>query len=140
SGTPVFDQEALERMQPQLRDGQTGSLVPARRSDGTEHKTRFEFIPDGPGERGRVTIFEQPDLTRTRYIIGHDSAYGLEGKDFDYAVVLDRNTGRQVAEAQGRWGDVQWAMVLYALYHYYGQAFLVGERQVGLITMRRLYD
>jgi hypothetical protein len=92
-----------------------------------------------------VTIFEHPAKDAAgrlvdAYVIGFDSALGLSDGDFDYAVVLSRNTGRQVAEAQGRWGDVQWAEVLEALYWYYGEAFVLGERQVGLPTMRRLYD
>jgi hypothetical protein len=99
----------------------------------------------GPMPRGRVSVYEPPkrgtagDLM-DRYVIGHDSAYGLTDGDFDAAVVLSRNTGRQVAEAEGRWGDVRWAEVLAGLYWYYGEAFLLGERQVGLPTMRRLYD
>lgn len=114
----------------------------------------YLFTAGATVARGRITVFEppkrvllpQPDRT-TRlgdyldaYVIGHDSAYGLAEGDFDYAVVLSRNTGRQVAEAQGRWGDQQWAKTLAALYWYYGEAFMLGERQVGLPTMRRLYD
>lgn len=109
----------------------------------------------GPMPRGRVRIFTPPKRAivrqsdgsekptgdfRSAYVIGHDSAYGLAEGDFDYAVVLDRNTGIQVAEAQGRWGDVRWAEVLAGLYWYYGEAFMLGERQVGLPTMRRLFD
>lgn len=140
SGLPVFDLQALERMRARLMPGQSGTLTPIKRDDGTEVLGAYEFIADGEDERGRVTIFEHPDLEKCRYVIGHDSAYGLVTGDFDYAVVLNLNTGQQVAEAQGHWGDVGWAHVLAGLYHYYGQAFMCGERQVGLMVMRRLYD
>ncbi len=106
---------------------------------------RYLFTP-GPIPRGRVTIFTPPKIDKERqtiasaYVIGADFAYGLSDGDFDYAVVVDRNTSRQVAEAQGRWGDLRFAEILCALYWYYGEAFILGERQVGLPVMRRLYD
>lgn len=109
----------------------------------------YTFSP-GPMPRGRVTIYQPPKREelpggrlgdfRDRYVIGFDSALGLTDGDFDAAVVMSRNTGRQVAEAHGRWGDVRWVEVLAGLYWYYGEAFIVGERQVGLPVMRRLYD
>jgi len=140
SGTPVFDLEGLERQRPNLIDGETGRLLPKK-----DEPHEFEWIADGPEAMGRVTIFSHPQKDRggqftTRYVIGFDSALGLVTGDFDFAVVRDRNTGDQVAEAAGKWGDVRWAEILAALYWYYGEAFIVGERQVGLPTMRRLYD
>jgi hypothetical protein len=145
SGTPVFDAESLERMKPFLIDGEQGTL---RLKEGINPDVVgriYEWVPEGQTEAGRVTIFEHPRLSETRYVIGFDSAYGLRDGDFDYAVVLDRNTGMQVAEAQGHWGDSQWAEIVRALYWYYGVplkhgAFICGERQVGLMTLRRLMD
>lgn len=140
AGTPVFDPEALAVVKPGLIAGETGTLTPLVNDAGKTEPGRYVWTPQGATQFGRITIFEHPQLGEDRYVIGHDSAYGLSTGDFDYAVVLSRNTGRQVAEAQGRWGDVNWALVLSALYWYYGQAFMVGERQVGLMVMRRLYD
>ena len=148
SGKPVFNLTALERMRPGLTPGEDGWLAAVGGVSERVAGRRFEFVAGAtdPAGRGRVTVFERPDTARHKYVIGHDSAYGLEEGDFDYAVVLDRNTGRQVAEAQGRWGDATWATVLHALYWFYGDAergvgaFLCGERQVGLLTMRRLMD
>lgn len=140
SGRPVFDLEALEAMRPGLEDGETGSLVRVLKEDGrTPIRGKYRFIADGPGDRGRVTIFRHPRADR-RYVVSHDSAWGLEDKDFDYATVWDRLTGEQVAEAQGRWGDDTWVDVLEALHYYYYGAFLCGEKQVGLFAMRALYD
>lgn len=138
AGYPVFDPAALGRMRDGLMDGETGRLVRRKERSGKRPPV-YAFVPDGPMERGRITIFRHPDPTR-RYVIGHDSAWGLDGKDYDYATVWDRTTGEQVAEAQGHWGDVHWADVLESLHYYYGGAFLCGEKQCGLPTMRRLYD
>jgi hypothetical protein len=140
SGTPVFNYDALEMQRPHITAAQVGSLQPLLGDDGTPIEHKYQFIQDGPGERGALRIWAHPQLTRTNYVIGFDTSYGLETGDFDYAVVLDRTTGEQVAEAQGHWGDVGWAQQLEALYWYYGEAFICGERQVGLITLRRLYD
>ncbi len=137
SGHPVFDRTALEAMRAGLEDGQTGRLVAAS-VEGTARR-RYAFIADGEGDRGRITLFRQPTAAG-RYVLGFDSAWGLEGKDFDYASVWDRETGEQVAEAQGHWGDDQWVDNLEALHHYYNGAFIVGERQCGLWAMRALYD
>lgn len=141
SGTPVFDLIGLERQRANLIDGETGRLLPKK--DGKPHE--FEWIADGPEQFGRVTIFQHPKRdvrgdVQGAFVLGFDSALGLATGDFDYAVVRDRNTGDQVAEAQGRWGDVRWAEILAALYWYFGEAFILGERQVGLPVMRRLYD
>src|SRR5690606_24817199 len=46
----------------------------------------------------------------------------------------------QVAEAHGHWGDTGFVDTLFALGMYYWGAFGVGERQVGLPALRRLYD
>jgi Terminase large subunit, T4likevirus-type, N-terminal len=147
SGTPVFDIAALERQRAGLSDGVDGWLTLDTTAAPDLKGRIYKFEPglEDPEGRGRITIFEMPDTTTHRYVIGHDSAYGLEKGDFDYAVVLDRNTGRQVAEAAGRWGDQRWAEVLHALHYFYGRpraqgAFMCGERQVGLIVMRRLMD
>ena len=140
AGKPVFDMAALEVLERGVMAGQSGTFLPLTGPDHQPVPGRFQWIADGEDDLGRVTIFAPPDLRRTRYVMGFDSAYGLRDGDFDYAVVLDRNTGEQVAEAQGRWGDVRWCTILAALHFHYGRAFLCGERQVGLVAMRRLYD
>jgi hypothetical protein len=154
SGTPVFDLAALEKQKRNLRDGETGRFarVPAPLSDdprcfnvvtdrrmGTVQRVRQAWVADGPQERGRVTIYRQPQRGG-KYVVGHDSAYGLAKGDFDAAVVLDRMTGEVVAVAVGHWGDAEWAEILFGLAWHFNQAFMLGERQVGLMVMRRLLD
>lgn len=154
SGTPVFDLQALEAMKAHLRAGEDGTFARVkainpddprcinvttdRITDGTE-RCRLVWVPGGITDRGRVTLYKQP-VPGGKYVIGHDSAYGLEKGDFDGCVVFERNTGEQVAEANGHWGDARWAEILFALAWHYNGAFLCGERQVGLMVMRRLYD
>jgi hypothetical protein len=88
---------------------------------------------------GRVTVWEEPKDDHT-YVIGADFAYGIEGRDYDAACILDITTRPfvQVAELHGHWGE-RFDRVLYAALRLYGDAFLLGERQVGLPTLRRLY-
>lgn len=95
--------------------------------------------------RGTVTVYEQPN-PEASYCIGADFAYGLQGggdlrpRDLDTAVVWDNSARprRQVAIAKGHWGSL-FDRVLYSLALYYGQAFIVGERQVGLLALQRLW-
>lgn len=152
SGQPVFDLHALEKQKANLLDGEDGRFVrvPAANPDDPRAMTITErdgrtwravlaWSSDGPQDRGRVTIFKHP-RPGAKYVLGHDSAYGLTKGDFDYAVVFERDTGEQVAEAQGHWGATMWPEILWGLGWHYNQAFLCGERQVGLFTMRRLLD
>jgi hypothetical protein len=152
SGTPVFDLVALEKQAAHIQEGEGGhfAYVPPINPDDprcvirTERGRATKGLLVWSGEqlddfRGRVTLFKRP-IPGHKYVIGHDSAYGLATGDYDAAVVLDRETGEQVAEACGHWGDAMWAEVLFALAWMFNQAFLLGERQVGLMVMRRLYD
>lgn len=80
-----------------------------------------------------------------QYVIGADFAYGIQGRDYDAAVVLDATefmrTGvaPQVCEMHGHWGEA-FHTLLYACIRYWNGAFLLGERQVGLMCLRTLYD
>jgi hypothetical protein len=152
SGTPVFDLLALEKQLPGLQEGEHGrfAYVEARNADdprcititergGITKRVLLAWVADGLQERGRITIFQKPVPGR-KYVLGHDSAYGLRKGDFDAAVILDRETGEQVAEACGHWGDSGWAEILFGLGWLYNHCFLCGERQVGLMVMRRLLD
>jgi hypothetical protein len=71
--------------------------------------------------------------------MGFDAAYGIAGRDDDAICVMDKYTTpvRQVAEVQGKIGE-RLDRIVYALARYYNGAFIVGERQVGLPTLRRL--
>lgn len=165
SGTAVFWSPSLKQMQENKIDGENGDILFTPDQDGSmEGKTfygadgqvlghrfgglkdqkYFQWLPEMEVDRGRITIFEPPDPEQMdNYVMGADFAAGLEDKDYDAAIVgLKTADGqvRQVAEAHGHWGDVFFAEVLYKLGMLYYEAFLCGERQFGLPTMRRMYD
>jgi hypothetical protein len=93
----------------------------------------------------RVTlrVWEEPRPHR-QYCVGADFAYGI-GRDWDTACVFDLTATtegdgkpRQVAEYQGQLGTLA-DRYLYGLCRLYNSAFLCGERQVGLMTLQRLW-
>jgi hypothetical protein len=158
NASPVFDIVAVERQQVQHKDvkGMVGRLVPKSKNDepgarkpvsstaGVEilnpFKMEYEFFPDNQRTfDGEIIIFERPDPD-DQFSIGADFGAGLENRDWDAAVVISQKKKRQVARAMGRWGDVNFAWVLFALGWFYNEALIVGERQYGLPIMRRLYD
>lgn len=170
SGEGVFDMAGCEYQEQFTEPGQSGSLVwlpdadpdavrrvlmdryllettkgdYAHRFGGVKDRDLWCWVPDAPVDGGRITIFRDPDPNEAgNYVMGADFAYGLKDKDYDACTVLLRRPDgvyEQVAEAVGRWGDVFFAETLYALGCWYYEAFLVGERQVGLPAMRRLFD
>lgn len=120
-----------DALAPSLMGKPVTSLTPQELRDG-----RFKL---GPAEKdGCVRIYVPPAPGQT-CVIGADFALGLEGRDLDTAVVLDKSVRpyRHMATAAGRWGEV-FDRVLYALAMYYGKAFILGESQVGLPSLRRL--
>lgn len=163
TGEAVFNLDALHRMEQVWKtDGENGNivfvpdqdervmerLIQARRGEQVSHRfagirdpSLFEWVPEMPVDRGRITLYEHPEPD-TDYVIGADFAAGLLGKDYDAAMVGRIEDGRvvQVAEALGHWGDVFFAEILYKLGVFYNEAFIVGERQFGLPALRRLYD
>jgi hypothetical protein len=86
---------------------------------------------------GRLTIFRPPEAG-VLYAIGLDFAYGLEGGDADAGIILDEY-GEQCAVLHGRWGNTQFYDHLTPLLEWY-EPFVVGERQVGLEVLRKLWD
>jgi hypothetical protein len=136
----VFDTEKIEQHQTEKgKDGCFREEWTFDRDGRVDISGDVTFREGEKIERGRITVYRTPNWGHN-YCIGHDSAYGLEGKDKDYAVVLDRNTGEIVAEAEGWWGNAVWQRVLAQLHRYYNGAFICGEKQVGLVHMRALID
>ena len=167
TGEMVFDLAALKWMKERAQEGVSGRLVFVGDEDddvadrirmihastgeaighrwaGVLDREFFHFHEGMEVERGRITIFEPPlEEEAGNYIIGSDFAAGLVGKDYDACLVGKKTADGQViqvAEAVGHWGDIFFAEVLYALGVWYYEAFITGERQFGLPTLRRLYD
>lgn len=162
TGESVFDHDALDTQVKNVSDGEEGSLLlvdPSespiilpkgvdveatlrKRIGGRTAKHYVEWLPGGLIDGGGITIWEQPIISEV-YVFGADFAAGLVGRDYDAAVVLKKRADgilEQVAEARGWWGDATFAEILYMLGLWYFNAFLCGERQFGLPTLRRLYD
>lgn len=74
-----------------------------------------------------LTVYEPPVAGHT-YVMGVDVAEGLGNGDFDAAVVVDRDTGLQVAELHGHFGPEVYSGYLDQLGYYYDKALLVVER------------
>lgn len=156
--TGVFDAETLGRVDDQIKTaaesfgaGQTGFLSPVDRpAAGLQgmlrlplsaiKDKRFTWKREAPGDHGRITVWEQPRKGR-QYTLGFDAAYGLEDGDWDAIQIVDisARTPRQVAAAWGHWGN-KLARIVYPLACWYNEAFVMGERQVGLLTLQTLAD
>ncbi len=142
---PVFDHESLNGMELVVKERETIGVpgwmadVPKADRKSKEDWAAVEFCAGMPApETGWLKIYEQPK--DDYYVLGADFSYGLASGDYDAAVVLRQKDARQVAAAFGHWGDATFSWLLWKLCIYYRNALLVGERQVGLISLRRIYD
>lgn len=101
----------------------------------------FAILPDSMGLDMRLSVYTKPIPGHT-YVAGGDFAYGIEGRDFDALVISDKSTEpvEQVAELEGRWGHDRFDRLVYCMLRFYFNAFLVGERQVGLPVLRSLVN
>ncbi len=109
------------------------------RPDELVEAIEFDLVEDMiPGIR--VSIYEEPHPQR-QYAIGADFALGMVGRDKDAFCVMDYTNGElvQVAEVEATLGEVS-DKLLYGLAMYYGGAFILGERQFGLPSLRRLLN
>lgn len=107
------------------------------RPDELLQAIEFDLVEDHfPGLR--ISIYEEPHPNR-QYCIGADFALGMQGRDKDAFCVLDNTEAikRQVAEVEGTLGEVA-DKVLFGLSEFYGGCFILGERQFGLPSLRRL--
>ena len=118
SGGMVFDLEALQRAAARIQ------------TEGPAHLTAV--LPDrrgGPLPMAPATllIWGQPIEGRS-YVIGADVGEGLVEGDASCAIVLDRESGEQVAELHGRVPPERFAHLLHALAWHYRRATLAVER------------
>jgi len=83
--------------------------------------------PVGTELGGGLTVWEMPVGGRS-YVIGADPAEGLEKGDYSAAVVMDRNTGLDVAWLHGHFPPQEFAGYLADLGRWYNGALLGCER------------
>lgn len=95
----------------------------------------FERVATLAGRKGssvavapaRLLVWAKPEKG-ARYVIGADIAEGLEGRDASAACVLERKSGRQVAELHGWVSPERFAHLLDALGRWYNVASVGVER------------
>jgi len=118
SGRMVFDLQSLQQA--------------AARIQAEAPPQRVRVLPDRRGgELGlaptTLLIWRQPAEGRS-YVIGADVGEGLADGDASCAIVLERESGEQVAELHGRVPPERFAHLLHALGWHYRRAVLAVER------------
>lgn len=88
---------------------------------------------------GRVEWWDGEPDPGAMYVAGADFAYGIQGRDWDTLAIyrIGQEPISQVLECCGHWGP-RFDRLLYAALMLYNEAFLVGERQVGLFALSNL--
>ncbi|WP_353096325.1 hypothetical protein [Tissierella praeacuta] len=135
SGRPVFDVKKLMAIRKRLekeRDNYTEYTI--------DHAVEIRTIENEYDEievvfddfiheqyKGELKVYEEPkeDL---EYVIGGDVAEGKDGGDYSVAEVIERETGRQVAELHGHWEPDVFAKKTKRLGLYYNDAVVGIER------------
>jgi len=127
SGMNVFDVEELDRMaaRPPLVRG----FLESRPGSGKAHR----FVED---VNGPLQVWKLPERDGRRYVIGADTAEGLEHGDYSVAHVVDTKTGEVVAKWRGHVAsDLFGTEVLWHLGWWYGGALIgVEVNNMGIAT------
>ena len=118
SGRMVFDLEALQKMAVAIAGGT--SFVRAKTLPD-DHGGQLALAP------ATLLIWRQPERDHS-YVIGADVGEGLADGDASCGIVLDRETGEQVAELHARVPPERFAHLLHALAWHYRRAMLAVER------------
>lgn len=125
SGRNVFDASYLERHQQritaEMRERRAQGLPAWQAVDGL---TVYDPPQDAIIEDRTGKLLE----ARHRYLLSADVAEGLVGGDYDCAIVVDRETGLEVACLYGHWPPDEYARRLDKLGHLYFDALLAVER------------
>ena len=76
--------------------------------------------------RGLVSVWQHP-ISEGRYVLGADTAWGRTGS-YNCAIILDWNTGVQMAELHGRLHPDEMAQEIIYLHQMYNHAYMGLER------------
>jgi hypothetical protein len=116
-GGCCFDTDALQRVAARIAAGPG----PGHATGIRVGKESWMVAP------GRLLLWETPK-DDAEYVIGADVGEGLEHGDASCAIVLERRSGRQVAELHGQIAPDRFAHLLNALGRWYNRALLAVER------------
>jgi hypothetical protein len=135
-GSPVYDIRALKwflkNSKEPLARGEMASTF-----DEVSGGRRIEFIKR---PEGRLSIWEYP-IPDEEYVMGADTAEGIEGKDASCAQVLRKRDLKQVAEWHGTRDPDMFAKDLEYLGRYYGECMICVEvNNHGLTTLNTLKE
>lgn len=131
SGNPVFNQRKLGAMTAIAPKYRTGSIDLNRRGE-------LSWVDESKNAYWTIFIYPQPGK---EYVIGGDTAEGVDGGDFNAAYVLDPETWEQVAEFHGLLDPDQFAYELNKGGRYYNDALLAVERNMhGYTVNSRLFS
>lgn len=113
----IFPNTALKMQESYVKEP---SYVGALKMEGKGKKVSFYS-----DKKGLVEIWDLPKVNTT-YVMGVDTAEGV-GKDYNVAIVLNKNTGEQVAQLRGFIPPSDYWEELYKLGHFYGYAHICPE-------------
>lgn len=143
SGRPYFEQKTLQEQKSFVSDGVKGSIELIEGTYRTteegafkvSRKTKAKFIPD---ESGYIELFGYPGKYGA-YCIGADVAEGLATGDYSAGIVLDRDTGQQVAEWHGHIDPDLFGQELVKLAIYFNQSWIAPEvNNHGISTVKAI--
>lgn len=133
SGRPVFDIKKLMAIRKRLENNIN------YKEYTIDHAAEIEYIEVDNGYeidfssfinkqyKGELKVYEEP-IEGLEYVIGSDVAEGKYGGDYSVSVVIERETGRQVAELHGHWEPDVFARKTKRLGLYYNAAVVGIER------------
>lgn len=131
SGSTVFNIKALAHMEKMVRDTKTYIIK--------DNSAREPYVEEDPN--ARLKIWDMPQPTE-QYVIGADTAEGIEGGDYSVADVIRVSDMKTVARYRSQGVDPdQFAHILDKLGRFYNDALIGPEiNNHGLAVVQRLRD
>ncbi|WMM26671.1 hypothetical protein RBU61_08330 [Tissierella sp. MB52-C2] len=134
SGRPVFDIKVLMEIRRKLEgiinykeySIDHAAEIKYRLNEYDDYEIDFNsFIHEK--YKGELKVYEEPN-SDLEYVMGSDVAEGKDGGDYSVAIVIEKETGRQVAELHGHWEPDIFAKKIKRLGLYYNNAAAGVER------------
>lgn len=121
SGQPAFDRQAIIRQRPSVCEPLARGDLEGPERDEQNRPRKWTENP-----KGLVRLWKWPE-PRKKYVIGADTAEGIEGGDYACAEVLEMETLEQVAVVHGLIPTWDFAQIVNDLGRYYQNAVLAVE-------------